>query len=155
MSCTVWARGCQTFSVEKEQNCLTVSAVSNPGQRRGPRARAGKFCASKCSRVFAEENQRTLEGSGSLSPLREENQPCSCPSPLSPSPLPTASSLDLGWSKTIVAHRHTPQQIPAVKHLGKCFFFPKKKPQGLLMIPSLQASHPKCSQGLLKVHQHI
>lgn len=77
--------------------------------------------------------------------------------PTQPIPLPTASSLDLGWSKTIVADRHTPQQIPAVKHLGKCFFFPNKKkaPQGWLMIPSLQASHPKCSQGLLKVHQHI
>lgn len=68
---------------------------------------------------------------GSLSPLREENQPCSCPSPLSPSPLPTASSLDSGWSKTIVADRQMPQQIPAAKHLGKCFFFPKKSASGL------------------------
>lgn len=110
---TLWAVGCQTFRVEKEQKCFTGFAVMN---QQG----LGSFVHPNAAWFLLKKTKCRLPGP--LSPLREENQPCSCPSPL-----PTAPSLDLGWSKTIVADLHTPQQIPAVKHLGKCCFFSKKK----------------------------
>lgn len=144
---TLWAVGCQTFRVEKEQKCFTGSAVIN--QRRGPRARAGKFCAPKCSLVFAEENQ--MQASRALVPT-ERGEPAlqlSLPTPHCFQPWFGMEQDHCGWSP------HAPTNS-SCETLGKVLLFSKKKkPQGLLMIPSLQASHPKCSQGLLKVHQHI
>lgn len=140
MFCTLWARGCQTFRLEREQKCFTVSAVINPGQQRGPGARAGKFLCIQMQPGFCWRKPNAgFQGPCPHSERR--SSPAAVPphsaqphSPLLPAP---------GWSKTIVAARHTPQQIPAVKHLGKCCFFTKKKPlRAGLWFPASRLHNP-------------
>lgn len=154
MFCTLWARGCQTFRVERQQICHCI-CCDQPRPVERPTSKGWEVLCKQMQPGFFCWRKPNAGFQGPCSHSESRTSPAAVP-PLSAhphSPLLPALIWDGARPLWLIATR--PNKFQLWNTWESVSFSQKKVPQGWLMIPSLQASHPKCSQGLLKVHQHI